>query len=75
MPTWKLGYEANCWGALGGDGRGVTSIKDLFYRTFGDPATAAAEIAEAGFQGVEFFDGNLRCRHSIGILQVRHVGQ
>ena len=51
MPTWKLGYEANCWGALGGDGRGVTSIKDLFYRTFGDAATAAAEIGEAGFQG------------------------
>lgn len=59
MPKWKLGYEANCWGALGGDGRGVTSIKDLFYRTFGDAATAAAEISEAGFQGVEFFDGNL----------------
>ena len=45
MPTWKLGYEANCWGALGGDGRGVTSIKDLFYRTFGDAATARPKSA------------------------------
>ncbi len=35
MLAWKLGYQANCWGALGGDGVGVTSVKNLFYRTFG----------------------------------------
>jgi len=59
MPAWKLGYEANCWGALGGDAVGVTSIKDLFYRTFGDPLQAIDEVAAAGFKGIEFFDGNL----------------
>lgn len=59
MPAWKLGYEANCWGALGGDAVGVTSIKDLYYRTFGDPLQAIEEVAEAGFRGIEFFDGNL----------------
>jgi inosose dehydratase len=55
----KLGYQANCWGALGGDAVGVTSIKDLFYRTFGDMERAVAEIGAAGYEGVELFDGNL----------------
>ncbi|MEZ5666113.1 MAG: sugar phosphate isomerase/epimerase [Alphaproteobacteria bacterium] len=59
MSGWKLGYETNCWGALGGDGVGVTSIKDLFYRTFADMGNALADIGEAGFQGVELFDGSL----------------
>ena len=59
MSGWKLGYETNCWGALGGDGVGVTSVKDLFYRTFGDMGKAVADIGAAGFQGVEFFDGSL----------------
>jgi inosose dehydratase len=55
----KMGYQANCWGALGGDGVGVTSISRLFYRTFGDMERAIADIAAAGYEGVEFFDGNL----------------
>lgn len=59
MSGWKLGYETNTWGALGGDGVGVTSIKDLFYRTFADMGRAIADIGAAGFQGVEFFDGSL----------------
>ena len=32
----KLAYHANCWGPLGGDAVGVTSIAQLTYRTFGD---------------------------------------
>jgi len=59
MPELGLGYHANCWGPLGGHPVGVTSIKDLFYKTFGDMATAFTEIGEAGYQGVEVFDGNL----------------
>jgi inosose dehydratase len=59
MGGWKLGYETNCWGALGGDGVGVTSIKDLFYRTFADMGQAIADVGAAGFQGVELFDGSL----------------
>jgi len=37
----------------------VTSITQLSYRTFGDMDRACAEIAAAGYTGVELFDGNL----------------
>ena len=59
MPTWKKAYQTNCWGVLGGEPVGVTSIKDLFYRTFGDITRAIAEIGQAGYQAIEVFDGNL----------------
>lgn len=59
MSDWKLGYHANCWGPLGGHPVGVTSVKDLFYKTFGNMETAADEIAKAGYAGIELFDGNL----------------
>ena len=59
MPAWMFGYQANCWGPLGGDAVGVTSITRLTYRTFADMATAFREIGEAGYAGVELFDGNL----------------
>jgi inosose dehydratase len=57
--TGKLAYHANCWGPLGGHPVGVTSVKDLFYQTFGDMHRAFADIAAAGYQAVEVFDGNL----------------
>ena len=59
MSEWKLAYQANCWGDLGGNAEGVTSITQLSYRTFGDIDRACAEIAAAGYAGVELFDGNL----------------
>jgi inosose dehydratase len=59
MPDWRLGYHANCWGPLGGDAVGVTSITNLTYRTFGDMKRAIAEIGSLGYEGVELFDGNL----------------
>ena len=59
MTAWKLAYHANCWGSLGGDAVGVTSITQLRYRTFGDMDRAFADIAAAGYAGVELFDGNL----------------
>jgi inosose dehydratase len=59
MTAWKLAYHANCWGPLGGDAVGVTSISRLAYRTFGDMSVAAREIADAGYEGIEFFDGNV----------------
>lgn len=58
MPV-KLGYHANCWGALGGNAVGVTSITQLTYRTFGDMEHAIRQIAKAGYAGIELFDGNL----------------
>jgi len=54
-----LAYHANCWGPLGGHPVGVTSIKDLTYKTFGDLDVAFADIAASGYRGVEIFDGNL----------------
>ncbi|CCN36104.1 Xylose isomerase domain protein TIM barrel [Vibrio nigripulchritudo SO65] len=59
MSAWKLAYQANCWGPLGGNAVGVTSINQLTYRTFADMALAFKEIAKAGYEGVELFDGNL----------------
>ncbi|MBB4000287.1 sugar phosphate isomerase/epimerase family protein [Aureimonas pseudogalii] len=59
MAAWKMAYHANCWGPLGGDAVGVTSIGRLAYRTFGDMERAAREIAAAGYEGIEFFDGNV----------------
>ncbi|RDJ02657.1 sugar phosphate isomerase/epimerase family protein [Rhizobium grahamii] len=59
MGNFKLAYHANCWGDLGGNAVGVTSITQLSYRTFGDMRRAIADIAAAGYQGVELFDGNL----------------
>ena len=55
----KLAYHANCWGPLGGNAVGVTSISELTYRTFGDMDRAIAEIGSVGYSGVELFDGNL----------------
>jgi len=55
----KFAYQANCWGPLGGNAVGVTSIGQLTYLTFGDMGRAIVEIAAAGYSGVELFDGNV----------------
>jgi inosose dehydratase len=59
MSAWRLAYHANCWGPLGGDAVGVTSVAQLTYRTFGDMARAAHDIVAAGYEGIELFDGNV----------------
>ena len=56
---WKKAYHANCWGGLGGNAVGVTSITQLTYRTFADMERAIADIGACGYEGVELFDGNL----------------
>jgi len=56
----KLGYQTITWGGVVGQAQGVTSVKDLFYQTYGNTEKAVKEIAEAGYQGIEIFDGNLR---------------
>jgi len=55
----KLGYQTITWGGVVGAAQGVTSIKDLFYQTYGSTETAVQDIAAAGYQGIEIFDGNL----------------
>ena len=52
MSRWKLAYHANCWGPLGGNAVGVTSITQLTYKTFGDmtcaaPATSRRPVTRA----------------------------
>ena len=56
---WKKAYHANCWGDLGGNAVGVTSITQLTYRTFADMERAINDIGACGYEGVEIFDGNL----------------
>ena len=55
----KLGYQTITWGGVVGQAQGVTSIKDLFYQTYGSTAKACEDIAAAGYSGIEIFDGNL----------------
>jgi len=56
----KLGYHSITWGqGVVGDPSGVTSIKDLYYRSPGSMEQAIADIAAAGYTGTEMFDGNL----------------
>ena len=55
----QLGYHTICWGGVVGEATGVTSIKDLYYRTPGSLEAAIADIAAAGYAGIEMFDGNV----------------
>ena len=73
MAPWKLAYHANCWGPLGGDAVGVTSITRLGYRTFGDIDRAAREIADAGYEGIELFDGNVLDGEADGFSALRRT--
>ncbi len=55
----RLGCHSITWGGVVGHAQGVTSVKDLFYRANGSMAQAVHDIAAAGYQGVEMFDGNV----------------
>ncbi|KQZ88388.1 sugar phosphate isomerase [Phycicoccus sp. Root563] len=55
----RLGYHTITWGGVVGDATGVTSVKDLVYRVNGPMDRAIGDIAAAGYDGVEMFDGNV----------------
>lgn len=55
----KLSYQTITWGGVVGHPVGVTSVKDLFYLANAPSETALRDIAAAGYEGVELFDGNL----------------
>jgi inosose dehydratase len=55
----RLACHSITWGGVVGAAQGVTSIKDLFYLSHGSVAEAVEDIAAAGYQGTEVFDGNL----------------
>ena len=56
----RLCYQTITWGGVVGHPVGVTSIKDLFYVANGSTEEALRDVAAAGYEGVEIFDGNLR---------------
>jgi len=55
-----FGHQTNTWGGVVGHPVGVTSIKDLYYLTHGSDERALRDIAAAGYDGFEIFDGNLQ---------------
>jgi inosose dehydratase len=55
----RLGYHSITWGGVVGAAQGVTSVKDLYYRSNGPLERAVTDIASVGFAGVEAFDGNV----------------
>jgi inosose dehydratase len=55
----KFAYEANAWGGVIGTAGAVTNLGTGFYETPGDVHRTLEAIAEAGYTGVELFDGNL----------------
>jgi inosose dehydratase len=56
----RLSYQTITWGGVVGHPVGVTSIKDLFYLANGSTEAALRDVAAAGYEGIEIFDGNLR---------------
>lgn len=57
--TIKLGIQTNAWGSVVGHPVGVTSIKDLFYVSGGISERILNEVRDAGYTGIELFDGDL----------------
>ena len=55
----RLGYHTITWGGVVGHPSGVTSVKDLYYQANGSMPQAIADVAAAGYEGTEMFDGNL----------------
>jgi hypothetical protein len=78
---WKKAYQANTWGVLGGEPVGVTSIKDLFYRTFHENWRSRKDWDEHGQQPfltsfLEEPDGISDERHRSEILRdAKQVGE
>lgn len=66
----RLGYHSITWGGVAGDASGVTSVKDLRYRVPGDMCRALRDIAAAGYEGVEMFDGNVAELADAGLAEL-----
>lgn len=55
----RLAYQTITCGGVAGHPVGVTSIKNLFYVANAPTEQALRDVAAAGYDGVELFDGNL----------------
>jgi inosose dehydratase len=64
----RLAYHTITWGGVVGHPVGVTSVKDLYYLANGPTDVALRDIAAAGYEGVELFDGNVVEAHEARTL-------
>lgn len=55
----QFAYEANAWGGVVGTPGAVTDLRSGFYETPGNVHRTLELIAEAGYTGIELFDGNV----------------
>lgn len=55
----RFAYVANAWGGVVGTPGAVTDMSSGFYLTPGELEPTLERVAEAGFEGIEVFDGNL----------------
>lgn len=55
----RFAYVANAWGGVVGTAGAVTDMGSGFYVTPGELEPTLERVAEAGFEGIEVFDGNL----------------
>lgn len=55
----KFSIQSSMWGRFAGTPAGITAIKDLFYLSNHEDQQALREVNAAGYDGVEFFDGNV----------------
>ena len=52
-------YSTNAWGMVTAHCCGANNVNYAYYIATGEDKTAIKEIAEAGFESIEMFDGNL----------------
>ncbi len=55
----KITYSTNAWGKIYAHAGATNNVNNAFYVTDGEAETAIREIAEAGFESIEMFDGDL----------------
>lgn len=55
----KITYSTNAWGPVLGHWAAPNNVNAAYYRSDGDLKKALAEIAAAGYESVEIFDGDL----------------
>jgi inosose dehydratase len=55
----KVAYMTNAWGAVMAHCAGANNVNGAYYVSTGADAEAVAAIAQAGYEQIEMFDGNL----------------
>jgi inosose dehydratase len=71
----QLAYHSITWGGVTGSAQGVTSIKDLYYLSNGSVEGAVTDIAAAGYQGTEVFDGTLAAYADRPEVLIEHLAR